>query len=80
MPKPVNFEKMVSIASEISKGFPQMRIDFYEVDDILYIGELTMTSLAGRMDYFTEKCLSEMGKLCEDAVKTLKTTGQLNIL
>lgn len=80
MPKPVNFEKMVSIASEISKGFPQMRIDFYEIDDILYIGELTMTSLAGRMDYFTEKCLSEMGKLCEDAVKTLKTTGQLNIL
>lgn len=80
MPKPVNFEKMVSIASEISKGFPQMRIDFYEVDEKLYIGELTMTSQAGRMDYFTENCLLEMGKLCRDAVKSLKEAGMINIL
>ena len=72
MPMPSNFYKMKAIASELSKGFPQIRIDFYEVNNKIYIGELTLTSMCGRMGYFTDKCLIEMGKLCNEAVKELK--------
>lgn len=52
-PPPVNAIKMISMAEELSKGFPQVRIDFYEVDSKLYFGEMTFSSAAGRMDYFS---------------------------
>lgn len=69
--KPVGIKEMVRIASELSKGYPQMRVDFYEVDGKVYVGELTLSSAGGRMDYFTEMCLKEMGKLCGCAVENL---------
>lgn len=78
--KPVNFDKMMSIASEISHGFPQMRIDFYEVDNKVYIGELTLTSQAGRMDYFTDECLIDMGNHCRNSVRELTQNGLLNLI
>ena len=39
---PVNLRQMVEIAGELSKGFPQIRVDFYESEGRLYIGELTL--------------------------------------
>ena len=72
MPKPSQLNRMISIASELSKGFPQMRVDFYEIADKVYIGELTLSSACGRMIYFSDSCLKEMGLLCGEAVKTLK--------
>lgn len=69
--KPDNFELMKDLASRLSKGFPQIRVDFYEVDGKVYIGELTMTSACGRMDYFTDSCLSHMGEKCGLAVRRL---------
>lgn len=39
--KPNCFEKMKAIAGVLSKGFPFIRIDFYEVNGNLYVGELT---------------------------------------
>lgn len=80
MPKPANFERMVEVASEISKGFPQIRVDFYEVDNQIYIGELTMTSACGRMDYFTEPALKAMGAKCAKGVKELTETKQLQTI
>lgn len=40
--KPVCFELMKELASELSKGFPQLRVDLYEVDGHVYFGELTL--------------------------------------
>lgn len=71
MPRPANFDRMMQVASELSKGFPQMRIDFYEVDNKPYIGELTLTSACGRMDYFTTNALRAMGAQCAEAVEDL---------
>lgn len=62
VPKPRNFKQMLSVAADLSQGFPEVRVDFYEINGKLYFGEMTFTSAAGRMDYFTKEYLTEMGK------------------
>lgn len=42
-PKPKNLEQMINIAEDLSKPFPFVRIDFYEVEDRLIFGEFTFT-------------------------------------
>ena len=61
VPKPNHLNEMLSYAKILSKGFPQVRIDFYEVNDKVYFGEMTFTSNCGRMDYFTPEFLKIMG-------------------
>lgn len=39
--KPKNFEKMKVFAEKLSKPFPFTRVDFYEVGDKIYVGEMT---------------------------------------
>ena len=45
--KPNNFELMKFYAKILSKDFRFVRVDFYEVDDIVYLGELTFTPATG---------------------------------
>lgn len=63
LPKPKHFNKMIEIATKLSSGFPILRVDLYEVDEKIYFGELTFTSLGGFMDYLTPKVLEDMGDL-----------------
>ncbi|MBR1763566.1 MAG: hypothetical protein IJ731_09435 [Eubacterium sp.] len=42
-PKPENLEKMFELSRLLSKEFPFVRIDFYENEGRVYIGELTFT-------------------------------------
>lgn len=60
--RPHNLDRMLQIAEDLSKGFPQVRIDFYEVNNKLYFGEMTFTSNAGCMVFFTKDFLLEMGQ------------------
>lgn len=41
--KPNNLSKMIELSRILSKGFPLVRVDFYEVDNKVYVGELTFT-------------------------------------
>ena len=41
--KPVNLDKMIELSKTLSKDFPLVRVDFYEIDGKLYVGELTFT-------------------------------------
>ena len=61
VPRPQNLDKMIDYARILSEGFPQVRVDFYEVNGKVYFGEMTFTSYAGRMDYFTPEQLKVMG-------------------
>ena len=61
IPCPKNFDYMLRIASELSSGHPQMRVDLYEVAGKVYFGELTLTSACGLMDYFTPEYLQQLG-------------------
>lgn len=45
--KPKNFELMKQLCEKLAKPFPFVRIDFYEVDGKLYIGEFTFTPGGG---------------------------------
>lgn len=39
--KPENYQKMIEIAKVLSKGFPFVRIDLYNLDGKIYFGEIT---------------------------------------
>lgn len=45
--KPICFEEMKMIASELSKGIPCVRVDLYEVEGRIYFGELTFSHWGG---------------------------------
>ena len=45
--KPKHYKEMLEFSKILSKEFPFVRIDFYETDDNLYIGELTFTPGGG---------------------------------
>ena len=62
MPKPENLDKMWQIAEKLSKGFPQVRIDLYNVDGKIYFGEFTLYSQSGLeegFDYASDKHLGD---------------------
>lgn len=44
---PKHFDKMVELARKLAAPFPHIRVDFYEVDDKIYVGELTFHSEGG---------------------------------
>ena len=52
---------MIEAAARLSEGFPEVRVDFYEVRGKLYFGEMTFASLMGRMDFYTPEFLKELG-------------------
>lgn len=64
VPKPHNFEKMLEVASNLSKGFPEVRVDFYNIDDRLLFGEMTFATSCGHIDHYTDNFLKELGDLC----------------
>lgn len=65
LPKPVSFSKMLYIASKLSEGIPQVRVDLYEIGGKPYFGEMTFTSAGGFMNFYTPRFLREMGDLVD---------------
>ena len=47
LPGPRNFEKMKQLAEKLAEGLPFVRVDFYEVGDKIYFGEMTLYPNAG---------------------------------
>ena len=45
--KPIHFDEMITIAEELSKGFPFVRIDFYDVLESPLLGEMTFYPAGG---------------------------------
>ena len=59
--KPENFEEMKRIAVELSKDFPFVRVDMYDVKGKIYFGEFTFVPTAGFMRLKPEGTLEEWG-------------------
>lgn len=53
--KPECFDEMKMLASKLSKGLPQVRVDFYEVNGKVYFGELTFFHHGGIVPFTPEK-------------------------
>lgn len=64
--KPIAFNEMRKIADILSKDFPLVRVDFYYVNNKIYIGEMTFSPGSG-LEEFTpakyDKILGDMIKL-----------------
>ena len=50
-PRPKNLELMIDYARKLSADFTFVRVDLYEVNDTVYLGELTFTSINVYMPY-----------------------------
>ncbi len=61
LPKPRNLDEMLEFAKIVSKGFPILRVDLYNIEGSIYFGELTFTSQGGMMDFYTQEFLEMLG-------------------
>lgn len=49
--KPINFDKMIQYAEILSKGFPHVRIDLYNIEGQIYFGEFTFYTASGYLKF-----------------------------
>lgn len=58
---PQNYDEMWKLAGELSKPFPYVRVDFYNVDGKIYFGEFTFFSSSGFKGPYSEEAQKYMG-------------------
>lgn len=59
--KPENFDKMLEVARELSKDFPFVRVDLYNVSGKIYFGELTFYPWTGYVQFTPDEFDFELG-------------------
>lgn len=63
IPKPHSYAAMLEIARGLSRPFPFVRVDLYEIDGNPVFGELTFTPAAGFITYYTSDFLNILGEM-----------------
>ena len=61
--KPLCFDEMIKYANQLAKSFPFVRVDFYDKDGIVVLGELTFTPAANMANYYTDYGQKFLGDL-----------------
>lgn len=61
--KPECLDELLSITRKLAKGFPQVRIDFYIIENKIYFGEITLSTASGMTKTIPESLDAEIGKL-----------------
>jgi|SRR5690625_3159288 len=61
MEKPENYEQMVELAKKLSAKEPHVRIDFYNINGEIKLGEYTLFQGGGMMPFYPEKWDYELG-------------------
>lgn len=61
-PEPKHLKEMLQDAAILSKGLKYARIDFYDTDERVIFGEVTLTPMGGWLSYFTQDALDLMGE------------------
>ncbi len=59
--KPKGFEEMKKLATELSQGFPHVRVDFYDINGQIYFGEYTFFHYSGFVPFYPEEWDSILG-------------------
>ena len=59
--KPLGFDEMKRLACQLSKDFPFVRVDFYNVGGKIYFGELTFYPSSGYGKFEPDKFDIELG-------------------
>lgn len=63
IPQPVHYEEMIRLAESLSQGIPFVRVDFYDVEDKIYFGELTFFPGSGFEEFTPEIWDERLGSL-----------------
>ena len=53
--KPQKLQEMLKVASRLSKGFPYVRVDLYEIEGQIYFGEMTFYPWSGYVQFMPDK-------------------------
>ena len=61
--KPINLEKMIKYSKLLSSDFCYCRVDFYEVNRTLFLGEITFTPFNAEIKYKDKKTEIYLGNL-----------------
>lgn len=61
--KPSNYEKLKSVAEHLSEGFPEVRVDLYNVDENILFGEMTFFDGSGYMTFDPDHFDYDFGKV-----------------
>lgn len=61
--KPEGFEKMKEMAARLSKGYPHLRVDLYNVNGKIYFGELTFYHWSGMTPFVPEEWDYKLGEM-----------------
>jgi len=62
LPKPTGFEEMVQLVEKLSKGFPFVRVDLYNVQNKVIFGEMTFYPWSGYVQFNPDSFDFELGK------------------
>jgi hypothetical protein len=65
IPRPENFTNMLEICRKLSKSFPHVRVDLYNIDNKIVFGELTFFHLSGMQKFIDKELEKEMGHWIE---------------
>lgn len=65
-PQPENFEKMLETAKMLSKDFPFVRVDLYNLSGKIYFGELTFYPWSGYVKFEPEEFDTHLGTLLDE--------------
>jgi hypothetical protein len=63
IPKPKHLDEMLELSKVLSKGFPHLRVDFFDTDEKLYVAELTLYTGGGYSIYDPQSFNEKMGEL-----------------
>lgn len=59
---PNNIEEMIAMAEKLGAGFPQIRIDLYNIEGKIYVGEYTIFHFGGLMPFEPDSYDETFGK------------------
>lgn len=63
--RPENFDEMKKLAQKLSKGIPEVRVDFYDINGQVYFGELTFYHQSGLAPFSPEEWDLKLGQLLD---------------
>ena len=69
VPAPKHLKEMLEDAAILSEGLDYARIDFYDTDDRVIFGEVTLTPMGGWLSYFTQEARDKMGEEIRKGLK-----------
>lgn len=63
--KPINYDKMLELSRILSKNIPFVRVDWYEIDNKIYFGELTFYPGSGFEEFSPKEWDYKLGDLID---------------